>query len=187
MKSKRLNLNFTLKPIALLAALAAASFATSTNLQAKVKSEKTDSAASSAPALNVYVEDIHGRASFGQEHVREDLLATAFRNAARRSNWVGDYEFDYNINREERRNAIEFNLVNWRRSRTGMFECTVAASYWDHNGEKQSLGTFHGMRTSIDVFSRFDFSDHFVTSAQDAFAAALKKLAEKSADESSAS
>lgn len=125
----------------------------------------------------VWVDDVRAFGSFEEERVREDILDQAFAEAARREKWFGKYDFQYNgAAREDGQAGIELRVLNWRRSPAGMFEFSVAANYWNAEGEKQVLGTFHGLRSSIAVFNRYDVGDMFADSAEDAFRDALRKL-----------
>lgn len=125
----------------------------------------------------VTIDDLKARAEPDSEFVREDLLRDAFYRAAKRNKAIGEYKFAYNRNVEkDARGYLEFDIIDWDRSASGMYECTVRASYRDLDGEKINLGVFHGMRSGIDVSTGWDVSDHFVESAQEAFSQALKKL-----------
>lgn len=127
--------------------------------------------------LVVNINDLDGRANFNSEDIREDLLRAAFYDASRRADWLGDYDFNYNVAQGSPvAGSLEFNVLNWRRSRTGMFEFTVAANYWDMDGKKVNLGTFFGMRSNLSVFNAWDVGDQFSGSAEDAFRDSLRKL-----------
>lgn len=125
----------------------------------------------------VWVDDANAYGSFEAERVREDLLDYAFAEAVRSEKWFGKYDFQYNgAARKAGQAGIELKVLNWRRSPAGMFEFSVSANYWNAEGEKQSLGTFHGLRTSITVFNGRDVGEMYADSAQDAFRDALRKL-----------
>lgn len=130
-----------------------------------------------ASEVTIWVDDIHAIGNFNAEDLREDLLREAFMDAARREKWLGDYDFEYNgSSREPGEVGVELRVVDWRRSPTGMYQFSVVADYWNADGEKLSLGTFHGMRTSIVVLNRWDVGEQFVGSAEDAFRDALRTL-----------
>ncbi|MDQ8185857.1 hypothetical protein [Pelagicoccus sp. SDUM812002] len=130
--------------------------------------------------ITIWVNDIQGMGSFRAEDVREDLLREAFYDAARREKWLGDYDFEYNgINREEGETGIELRVVDWSRSAAGMYNFRVVADFWNADGDKTSLGTFHGLRSSIAVFNGRDVGEQFAGSAEDAFRDALRKLKKK--------
>lgn len=130
--------------------------------------------------ITVWVDDMRAMGDFNAEDIREDLLREAFYDAARREKWLGDYDFEYNgIDREPNKAAIGLRVLDWSRSRSGMYNFTVAADYWNADGEKTSLGTFHGLRSSIAVFNGRDVGDQFAGSAEDAFRDALRTLKKK--------
>lgn len=131
----------------------------------------------------VFVNDRFAPPDFNSERVREDLLRNAFYDASRRSNWAGNYKFVYNpIGKDAPPGSIEFNVMSWRRSHSGMYQFTASASYWNSDGEKVNLGSFNGTRTSIAVFNSWDVGDQFSGSAKDAFRSALRKLEKETAD-----
>ncbi|WP_309026486.1 hypothetical protein [Pelagicoccus enzymogenes] len=130
--------------------------------------------------VTIWVDDIHAIGDFDAEDIREDLLREAFADAARREKWLGDYEFEYNgAAREAGQSGIELKVIDWRRGAAGMYQFSVAANYWNADGEKTALGTFHGMRSSIAVFNGWDVGKQFAGSAEDAFRDALRKLKKK--------
>lgn len=128
----------------------------------------------------VVVNDRFAPADFDSERIREDLLRSAFYEAARRSKLIDEYDFEYNpVGKDAPSGSIEFDVISWRRSPTGMYSFTANASYWNADGEKVSLGNVNGMRTSIAVFNSWDVGDQFSGSAKDAFRSALRKLEKK--------
>ena len=132
--------------------------------------------------LVVDVDDLQARADISSEFVRKDILRAAFHRAAKRNQWLGDYDFSYNRNiSEEKSGRLEFNVLDWERTRTGMYEFTASARYHTLHGEEINLGVIHGLRSGIDVMTGWDVGDHFMEAAQDAFSEALKRLAKKSA------
>ncbi|MDQ8182425.1 hypothetical protein [Pelagicoccus sp. SDUM812005] len=127
--------------------------------------------------VTIWVDDIQAAGSFRAEDIREELLRQAFADAARREKWLGDYEFEYNgRSREPGQAGIELKVIDWRRGAAGMYSFTVAADYWNADGEKTDLGTFHGMRSGIMVVNGWDVGEQFAGSAEDAFRDALRKL-----------
>ena len=139
--------------------------------------EPVEQEAAKQQEVTIWVDDIQAIGSFDAEDIREDLLREAFADAARREKWLGDYDFEYNgSSREEGEVGIELRVIDWRRSAAGVYQFSVLAEYWNADGEKTSLGSFHGMRSSIAVFSGWDVGEQFAGSAEDAFRDALRKL-----------
>ncbi|MDQ8204116.1 hypothetical protein [Pelagicoccus sp. SDUM812003] len=157
-----------------LAALAAVSLIGGAFAKASpAKGEKAED----GPRLVVQINDLQGMAEFGSEYARENLLRAAFYEASRRADWLGDYDFEYNRNRDAgERGLLEFNVLHWKRSPAGTYNFTASVAFTDLDGNKTNLGTVQGMRTSIDVFNRWDVSEKFADSAEDAFNSALRKL-----------
>lgn len=144
------------------------------------KSQSTASeAAAEEPAsrMVVNVNDLQGMADFRSEDIREDLLRTAFYDAAERADWFGEYDFRYNRNAEAAvPGSLELQVLNWRRSRTGMYEFSVAVNYWNVDGEKVRLGTSYGTRLGLLSTGPRSVGDQFSASAEDAFRDTLRKL-----------
>lgn len=142
--------------------------------------EPVDNESKQERELMIWVDDIQAIGSFEAEDVREDLLREAFSDAARREKWLGDYDFEYNgSSREAGESGIELRVTDWRRSAAGFYMFSVVADYWNADGEKTSLGSFRGTRSSIAVFNRWDIGEQFAGSAEDAFRDALRKLKQK--------
>ncbi len=139
--------------------------------------EPVDEKTKQQEEITIWVDDIHAMGSLDAEDVREDLLRNAFADAARREKWLGDYDFEYNgRSREVGQVGIDLRIIDWSRSPAGAYRFAVAVDYWNADGEKTSLGTFHGMRSSIAVFNGWDVGEQFSGSAEDAFRDALRKL-----------
>lgn len=135
--------------------------------------------------LVVHVTDIQGMANIDAEWVREDLLRSAFHEAARKYEWLGDYEFKYNAGTPKNaRLRLEFTVIDWERTVSNFFEFMISARYFDGDGNIVDLGTFHGIQSGISITSSYDVGDHYLDVAEDAFSQALRKLKEK-ADASS--
>lgn len=153
----------------LLLAMVGSSFAAPLSEEAESKDE-----------ITIWVDDFQAFGSFYAEDVREDLLREAFSDAARREKWLSNYDFEYNgMSRESGEVGIELRVVDWSRSAAGMYNFSVVADYWNIDGEKTALGRFHGLRTSIAVFTGRDVGEQFAGSAEDAFRDALRKLKKK--------
>ncbi|MBC2605863.1 hypothetical protein [Pelagicoccus albus] len=143
------------------------------------KVEKPAAEEAAARRLVVNINDIRGIVDFESERVREDLLRSAFYDAADRSDWLGEFDFNYNSNKKsESPGSLDINVLNWRLSRTGIYEFTASATYWNNDGERVNLGLFHGSRMSLPVTNIWHSGEQFVDSAEDAFKDSLKKLKE---------
>ncbi len=126
--------------------------------------------------LTVNIDDIVSLFNIEAEWVREDLLETAFYDAARRMD-IDDYEIEYNgIKPKNAKNYLDFDVIEWRRSPANFYEFRARAIYYDADGKPMNLGVVHGTRSGLSVFTRYDVGDHFAKSAEDAFRQALKKL-----------
>lgn len=129
--------------------------------------------------IQVKIDDMVGQADFRSESVREDLLRTAFYDAASREKWLGKYEFSYNgIGEAAAPGSLEFRVIDWRRSVGNLYQFSVAASYRNADGELVRLGTYHGYESGIAVSMLGDVGRAYADAAEDAFRQALKKLAE---------
>lgn len=129
--------------------------------------------------LIVNIDDPLGFFNVDAEWIREDLLETAFYEAAKRQK-LGDFELTYNdVTPKNARGVLEFRIISWRRSVANMYEFTTAARYLNADGDEIKLGVFRGYRSGIDVFIGRDIGEHFADTAEDAFRQALKKLNEK--------
>ncbi len=129
--------------------------------------------------LVVNIDDPLGFFSVDAEWLREDLLETAFYEAAARQK-LKDFELTYNgATPKNARGVLEFRIISWRRSVANMYEFTTAARYLNADGDEIKLGVFRGYRSGIDVFIGRDIGEHFADTAEDAFRQALRKLDEK--------
>lgn len=139
---------------------------------------KTDKSTEESRVV-VDVQDLRGRADINAEWVREDLLRSAFYDSASRAKWLGEYEFRYNANGvDNEKGVLELTVLDWQRSRAGMYTFAVRASYRDLDGKVTNLGVFHGYESGIAGFAGFDRGRYYVDSAEDAFTQALRKLNE---------
>lgn len=129
--------------------------------------------------LIVNIDDPYAFFSVDAEWIREDLLETAFYEAAKREKLEG-FDLQYNnVTSKNARGVLEFKVISWRRSVANMYEFAVSAKYYNADGDQINLGVFRGYRSGIGVFMSRDIGDHFADSAQDAFRQALRKLGEK--------
>lgn len=129
--------------------------------------------------LIVNIDDPLAYFNVDAEWIREDLLESAFYDAARRQKLEG-FELTYNgVTPTNARGVLEFRVISWKRSVANMYEFTTSAHYIDADGNKIKLGVFRGYRSGIDVLLRRDIGEHFVDTAEDAFRQALRKLDEK--------
>lgn len=125
----------------------------------------------------VNVDDVRGLFDLDTEWIRQDLLETAFHDAAKRKKWLGDYRFTYNNQLPTNpRNRLELRLLDWSRNRANFFEFSGGAVYYDADGKSHNLGIVYGVRTGIDITMRHDIGERFAEVAEDAFADALRKL-----------
>ncbi len=173
MKNHKLKINNSLaKPIKW-AALSGVMLAMVGTSFAKPLVDKSDA----SQEVTIWVDDVHAIGNIDAEDVREDLLREAFADAARQEKWLGDYDFEYNgISREPGESGIELRVIDWSRSPSGMYNFSVSANYWNADGVKTELGTFHGLKSSIAVLNGWDVGKQYVASAEDAFRDALRKL-----------
>lgn len=177
-KSSMFNRTKRLGQLCGVAALALV-FAGSSYGAANVKSDSAPAKMDESSRMVININDIRGFGDFDTERIRENLLRNAFYDAARRSDWVGKYDFKYNSNTDNQApGSLEFTVLNWRRSHAGTYEFTVAANYWNADGEKVSLGTSHGTRLGLAVSGAWHAGDQFSASAEDAFRDSLRKYKE---------
>ncbi len=126
--------------------------------------------------LTVNIDDVVSLFNIEAEWVREDLLETAFYDAARRAK-LKDYDIEYNgVKPKNAKHFLDFDVIEWRRSPANFYEFRARAVYYDADGKPMNLGVVHGTRSGLSVFNRYDIGDHFAKSAEDAFRQALKKL-----------
>lgn len=130
--------------------------------------------------LIVNVDDLAGMANIRNDFIRENLLQSAFYGAADDKDWIGEFDFRYNYNvPEDRGGYLEFNVVDWERSVTNFYQCTVTATYRTLDGERINLGTFFGRKSGIAVLTGWEVGEAFEEVAEEAFSQALEKLAEE--------
>lgn len=176
MKTKALQSIFSLRTFVRLSAAALMASAAGTYAQSDAARKEL------APQqeLIVNVEDLNGIANMDSESTRESLLENAFYDAAQDKEWLGKYKFRYNANiPKDKGGYLEFNLVDWERSVSNMYECTLSATYYTVAGETIKLGSFHATESGIAVSTRRDAGEQFQKAAESAFEQALEKLAEK--------
>jgi len=129
--------------------------------------------------LVVNIDDPLAYFNVDAEWIREDLLESAFYDAARRQKLEG-FELSYNgITPKNARGVLEFRIISWRRSVANMYEFTTSARYINADGDEIKLGVFRGYRSGITALMRRDIGEHFADTAEDAFRQALRKLDEK--------
>ena len=130
--------------------------------------------------LLVNVEDLTGLANIRTDFVRENLLQSAFHNAANDEDWLGDFEFRYNYNVPgDRGGYLEFTVLDWERSVANMYEFRASARYRTLGGETINLGSFFGQQPGITIVTGWEVGDAFISAAESAFEDALEKLREE--------
>lgn len=177
MKNKATS-SFTLSCIAprlLVACLAAIAVAVASAQKGQQEAAMEELAPDQTIIVNV--EDLVGLANIETDFIRENLLETAFYNAAAEHDWLGDFEFRYNYSvPSDRGGYLEFTVLEWERSVTNFYEFRASARYRTVGGETINLGVFDGIRSGIAVVTGWEAGDAFVDAAESAFNEALDEL-----------
>jgi hypothetical protein len=174
--SKKTSL--TTKPMrsALLATLLAATVAAVSAQDAKQSKNENDELTPNQKLI-VNVVDLTGFVNIETDFIRENLLESAFYNAATEEDWLGGFEFRYNYSvPQDRGGYLEFNVIDWERSAANFYNFTATAHYRTVGGERINLGTFHGIESGITVTTGWDVGDAFRDAAETAFSEALDEL-----------
>lgn len=173
MKRNRLSKSLSAKTLRLLACIFAAALPISAHCAdstTKVEESK----------IMVNMNDLQGSFDPDAKWVREDLLRTAFYDAAEDKVWLGEYEFTYNaVLPKNPRNWLEVTVQHWKRHAAGFFNFTASLAFYDADGEKINLGSFDGSKSGISVIHARDIPEHFASAAESALEDALEKLHER--------
>ena len=127
--------------------------------------------------ITCYIDDLQAQIYPEAEWARENLLISAVYQAAERNKQLKFEDVHYNFNLPDNPvSSLEVRIHQWRRSHTGFYDFRGAATYYDANGEKHSLGILSGTESSIGVFNGFDVRDAFENVVRHAIEQGLRKI-----------
>ena len=106
-----------------------------------------------------------------------DAIEGHVRETFRRQGFKGTWErVDMAEKASTETPLLEVRLLQWRISRTGLVECTMAASLRSADGEEISLGSFTATEFSWGPEGRWETAEHFRNSAEDAARQIYRRL-----------